>query len=87
MNTHFFVHTNFLAFVCWLYVVYVLTAAAALGFFGFLNVCENLCMLCYADLLCMFCYADLLCMFCMFLRAVSALWNYSDFLRQIRCIP
>ena len=75
MNTHFFVHTNFLAFVCWLYVVYVLTAAAALGFFGFLNVCENLCMF------------DLLCMFCMFLRAVSALWNYSDFLRQIRCIP
>lgn len=35
----------------------------------------------------MLCYADLLCMFCMLLRVVSALWNYSDFLRQIRCIP
>ena len=35
-------------------------------------------------------FADLLCMLSMFLKAVSAgFWagNYSDFLRQIRCIP
>lgn len=71
-------HTNFLCSVCWLYALYVLAAFAALGFFGFLNVCENLCMLNYADPL---------CMFCMFVKVVSALWSYSDFLRQIRCIP
>lgn len=63
VDAHFFVHTNFLAFVCWLYVVYVLTAAVALVFFGSLNVCRVLCMLGFADLL---------CMLCMFLKAVSA---------------
>ena len=63
MDAHFFVHTNVLAFVCLLYVVYVLTAAAALVFFGSLNVCRVLCVLGFADLL---------CTLSMFLKAVSA---------------
>lgn len=78
MSACFFVHTNFSGFVCWLYVLYVRNRFSVLDFFGSLNVCENLCMLRYADLL---------CMFCMFIKVVSALWNYSDFLRQMRCTP